>query len=146
MTTIYAESSAVLRWLLGHSGAATIQSRLASASSIVTSTLTTVEVGRSLRRLSTLGQLSAADRDRVLAIYATAAGHWKVHAVTDAVLDRAVDAFPMEPLRSLDAIHLATAIVCHREIPIDAVLSTDERVRDNAKALGFALSPATPQG
>lgn len=145
MSAVYAESSAILRWLLGHTHAPAVQSALASASSVVTSALTTVEVGRSLRRLSALGQLSAADRDQLLATYLRAVGHWNVHAVTDAVLDRATAPFPNEPVRSLDAIHLATAILCQREIRLATILSTDERVRDNAKALGFDVSPPPEQ-
>ena len=141
MTRIYAESSAVLRWLLGHPDAAEVQSALASASSVVTSALTSVEVSRCLRRLIALRQISDPDRDRVLATYAAAAKHWKVHAISDSVIGRAADPFPIEPVRSLDAIHLATAVQYDREIPIGGFLSTDVRVRDNAVALGFAVAP-----
>lgn len=137
MSALYAESSAVLRWLLGHSDGPAIQRDLASADSVVTSTLTGVEVARTARRLSALRQISASDRDRILAAYAAAAGHWKIHSLTDAVLARASEPFPVEPVRSLDAIHLATAVLYHREAPLAGVLTTDERVRDNAEALGL---------
>lgn len=141
MNIVYAESSAVLRWLLGHADATKVQSTLSSAATVVTSALTTVEVARTLRRLTALGQISDADRDRALATYAAAARHWKVHAISDPVLGRAADPFPIEPVRSLDAVHLATAVLYDREVALDGILSADGRVRDNAAALGFAVAP-----
>ena len=141
MNGIYAESSAVLRWLLGHPDAAALQAALSSASSVVTSALTSLEVSRCLRRLTVLGHITDAERDRVLSTYAAAARHWKVHTISDSVLARAGEAFPIEPVRSLDAIHLATAVMFASEVALAAVLSTDERVRDNAEALGLDVAP-----
>jgi hypothetical protein len=142
MSALYAESSAVLRWLLGHPDGQAIQHTLASADSVVTSTLTGEEVARTVRRLTALGQISAGDRDRVLGAYAAAAGHWKIHAITDAVLTRAGEPFPVEPVRSLDAIHLATALLYNREAALAGVLTSDERVRGNAEALGLTARAA----
>ena len=143
MSALYAESSAILRWLLGHGEGPAIQRRLASADSVVTSALTGVEVTCTLRRLAALRQISAPDRERLLGIYATAAGHWKVHSITEAVLSRAGEPFPVEPVRSLDAIHLATALLYNRQAPLAGVLTSDERVRENADALGL-LAPPDP--
>ena len=141
MSALYAESSAILRWLLGHGEGPAIQRSLASADSIVTSALTGVEVTRTLRRLAAVRQISTGDGERILAIYATAARHWKVHSITDAVLTRASEPFPVEPIRSLDAIHLATALLYNREAPLAGVLTSDERMRDNADALGLSGPP-----
>jgi predicted nucleic acid-binding protein len=141
MESVYVESSAVLRWLLGHSSGELVRSTLASASSVVTSALTTVEVMRALRRLTALGQVSGAECEKVLATYVAAARHWKVHAISEEVLVRASEPFPVEPIRTLDAIHLATAVLFNREITLAAVVSTDERLRDNAEGLGFSVEP-----
>jgi predicted nucleic acid-binding protein len=51
LSIVYAESSAVLRWLLGDALGAEIQTVLASAEAVVSSALTSVEVARSLARL-----------------------------------------------------------------------------------------------
>lgn len=49
--------------------------------------------------------------------------------------------FPVEPIRALDAIHLASAIVA-RDVWRDlAVLSLDERVRVNAVRFGLPVLP-----
>jgi predicted nucleic acid-binding protein len=141
MSALYAESSAVLRWLLGHPDGPTIQRTLAAASSVVTSALTGLEVARTIRRLAALRQISSGDRDRTLSIYAAAAGHWKIFSITNEVLTRAGEPFPVEPIRSLDAIHLATALLYAREAPLFGVLTSDERVRDNADALGMGTVP-----
>ena len=57
------------------------------------------------------------------------------------LLERAGERFPLEPVRTLDAIHLA-ALERIRGVAADlAVVSLDERVRANAAAMGFAIVP-----
>jgi predicted nucleic acid-binding protein len=58
-----------------------------------------------------------------------------------AIVDRARRAFPAEPLRTLDAIHLATATLANSLVPDMAILSLDRRVRTSAREMGFALLP-----
>jgi predicted nucleic acid-binding protein len=138
---LYAESSAVLRWLLGHADAGKVQSLLAGAPAVVTSALTSVEVTRALQRLVSERLLSVADRERVARVYAAAASHWKIFGVTDEVLARASTVFQNEPVRTLDAIHLATATLFAEQVgPLD-VLTTDLRIRNNAQALGLTPVP-----
>ena len=50
-------------------------------------------------------------------------------------------AFPMEPVRTLDAIHLVTALDLRATLSDLPVVSLDHRVRDNAKAFGFVVLP-----
>lgn len=54
---------------------------------------------------------------------------------------RAEDGFPNEPVRTLDAIHLASAIFLRQVFPDLVVLSTDERIGVNAELLGFETAP-----
>jgi predicted nucleic acid-binding protein len=107
MTALYAESSAVLRWLLGTADAKALGGEIAAATEVVSSRLTASEVGRTLQRLVAAGQLDAGSRAVVWARYTRIAAHWTFHAVTDDVLRRAGEPFPIEPLRTLDAIHVA---------------------------------------
>lgn len=60
----------------------------------------------------------------------------------DEALRRARGEFPVEPIRSLDAIHLASVRVLDDELGGLDVASCDDRVRQNATALGFAVIPA----
>ena len=60
-------------------------------------------------------------------------------AVTDSVLARVRRPFPVEPIRTLDAVHLATAELLDEPPPLVTIVTRDARVRDNAEALGYAV-------
>ncbi len=141
MSTLYAESSAVLRWLLGASDADRVAGALASAPAVVTSELTSTEIGRSLQRLVATDQIGGEAGEQVWASYSVASQHWHVYRIDDDVLVRARQAFPHEPLRTLDAIHLATAMRHALEVDAPILLSLDRQVRANAQALGLAIMP-----
>ena len=141
MSTLYAESSAVLRWLAGASDADRVERALTSASAVVTSELTSTEVGRSLQRLVVTDHLAAEAGERVWASYSVASQHWHMYRIDDEILLRARQAFPREPLRTLDAIHLATAMRHALEVGAPSMLSLDRQVRANAQALGLPVIP-----
>ena len=61
--------------------------------------------------------------------------------ISPEVLDRARRPFPAEPIRSLDAIHLASAMLAAGSGTELAVLSLDPRVRASAVALGLPTVP-----
>jgi predicted nucleic acid-binding protein len=63
-----------------------------------------------------------------------------VVAVTDAVLARVRRSFPVEPIRTLDAVHLATAELLGEPPPLMTIVTRDARVRENAVALGYAIA------
>ena len=52
------------------------------------------------------------------------------------VLARALQPFPVA-VRTLDAIHLASALVLRQAVPDLVVLTADDRLRTNATLLGF---------
>lgn len=141
MTLVYAESSAVLRWLLGADSAGEIQTALAGAQAVVSSALTSTEVARTLRRLEASRTIDARARESAWARYTSALDHWHIYAVSEPVLTRAAQAFPVEPVGTLDALHLATALLFSSEVARLVVLSVDRRVRDNAQTLGLHLMP-----
>lgn len=60
-------------------------------------------------------------------------------AVTDAVLMRVSRPFPIEPVRTLDAVHLATAEQLGEPSALVTIVTRDVRVRENALALGYAV-------
>ena len=47
--------------------------------------------------------------------------------------------FPVEPIRTLDALHLATAELLGESPQLVTILTRDSRVIDNARALGYAV-------
>lgn len=60
-------------------------------------------------------------------------------SVTDAVLTRVGRPFPVEPVRTLDAVHLATVEALNDHPALVTVLTRDVRVRENAVALGHPV-------
>jgi predicted nucleic acid-binding protein len=97
------------------------------------------EAARAIRRATTTGRLSVAqERTATRALRQFARRCFRV-AVTDAVLDRVGRPFPVEPVRTLDAVHLATAELLGEPPPLVVFVTRDDRVRANAHALGYAV-------
>jgi predicted nucleic acid-binding protein len=137
---LYAESSAVLAWLLGQGEGETVRQLLATAEGVVSSELTLLECDRVLHRAVAAGlpEAEAADHRRRLS---AANAHWTLLTLGPEIVERARRPFPTEPIRSLDALHLASALVARSALAELAVLSLDERIRTNARELGFETLP-----
>jgi predicted nucleic acid-binding protein len=138
---LYAESSAVLTWLFGEPAGATVRETLAAAELVVASDLTLVECDRTILRAQAAGRVTeaqAADRrGRLIA----AAAHWNLLRLDAEVVERARRPFPAEPIRTLDALHLASALVARGAVPGLALLTLDERMRAGGRGLGFTVLP-----
>jgi predicted nucleic acid-binding protein len=139
VTVVYAESSAVLAWLLGESRQKEVTSALSSAGHVVTSALTPVECARGVARARQLGRISRTEELAALRLLDGAVLSWNVLDLSDEVVAHARVAFPLEPVRTLDAVHLATARVFHQALGSVGMLSFDDRLRANAQALGMSL-------
>ncbi len=136
------ETSALLRVLLD--GDETLQPEL-SGEGLVTSALTFLEAARAIsraRREKRLDAREAREAERQLAAFERSCD---VVCVGEEVLRRAREDFPVEPVRSLDAIHLASICVLDDELGGLDVASTDDRVRGSAAALGFVVVPSHPR-
>lgn len=137
----YAETSAVLAWVLGETSGDDVRKALASAERVVSSTLTQVECARGISRAVGMGRIGRGEELAALRLMDTAAATWAVLEMSERVLTRARGTFPVEPVRTLDALHLATAMVFREAMADLAVVSLDDRIRANAVALGFAVIP-----
>ena len=138
---LYAESSAVLAWLLGEADGARVRAALSEANLILSSDLTLIECDRVLIRGIALGAIAEAEAADRRAVLTTAAAHWHVLHLDTEIVDRARRPFPGEPVRSLDAIHLSAALVARSAVPGLRLLSLDRQIRLSGKALGFQLLP-----
>lgn len=138
---LYVESSAVLAWLLDEPRSRDVLDLLSGADSIVTSDLTLIECDRVLRRAIAIAELTEAEAADRRAHLAAAAAHWHLLRMAGEVVDRARQPFPDEPIRALDAIHLASALVARSAVPGLQVLSLDERIRRSGRSLGFSVVP-----
>lgn len=142
--TLYAETSAALRWLFAEEDGETIRARLAAATKVTSSRLTLIETRRVVRRAEHEGRITAAQSADLLAVLAQAASTWAVLEVSEEVARRAEEGFPNEPVRTLDAIHLASALFLRQSFPDLEIVSADERVVANAALLGFAIQTTEP--
>jgi predicted nucleic acid-binding protein len=139
---VYAESSAVLAWLLGEPRGQAVSAVLESAERVITSDVTAVECARVLHRAVAIGALSAAQRAVLDDDLRAAAAHWEHLAVADRVTLPASGPDPVEPIRALDALHLASARLAREVWPQLTVLSLGQRMRGNAAALTLSVAPA----
>jgi uncharacterized protein with PIN domain len=139
--TVFAESSAVLAWLLSEPLAERVARVLADAGTVVASDLTVVECDRALHRIARLPRADGQPVEAIRARFIATAADWSIEPISAAVVDRARQSFPDDAIRSLDAIHLATALVVRATLGDLDVLSLDERIRSNARALGFPVLP-----
>lgn len=134
----YVETSALLRVLLD--GDEALRPEL-SGEGLVTSALTFLEAARAIsraRRERRLDAQEAREAERQLSAFERSCD---IIALEDEVLRRAREDFPVEPVRSLDAIHLASICLLDDELGGLDVASSDDRVRGIASALGFVLVP-----
>ena len=138
---VYAESSAVVALLLGEPKADVAARTLGGATRVLASTLTRIECSRAVVRGLTLGHIGRAQATALLRTLAEWNMGWDQIELGDDVAERAMQPFPVEPLRTLDAIHLASAVVARETLGPITMVSFDERVRANAVALGMALVP-----
>ena len=131
----------MLAWLLGETGGDIARSALAGAELVLASELTLIECERALIRAAhdaVLSESGAADLRSQLRL---ASEHWTLFPVQSEIAERARQPFPREPVGTLDALHLATLVVARALVPGVRVLSFDDRIRTNAKDLGFETLP-----
>ena len=110
---------------------------------LMTSELAQTEVFSALLARERAGKISAADRRRAWREFEAriAEKEIRIEKMSSLVLQKAVHLLerchPKVPLRTLDAIHLATADLCH-DFPL---VTTDGRLRDAAQLTGFSIFP-----
>jgi predicted nucleic acid-binding protein len=133
----YIESSALLAAMLERDVGARVALR--GPGRPITSALTLAEAARAVLRARGDGRLTADEERAIVRALGRFERRCYVMAVTDAVLARVRRPFPVEPVRTLDAVHLATVELLGEPPALVTVVTRDARVRDNARALGYAV-------
>lgn len=132
----------MLAWLLDEPGSSAVREQMAGAEMVVASSLTLIECDRVLIRAVVTNLLPEAVAAERRALLARTAEHWVTFDLAAEIVERARRPFPAEPVRTLDAIHLATAVFARSLVAELAVLSLDERVRRAAAQMGFLVVPS----
>lgn len=134
MAVRYWESTAVVAALLEDDSAAAAS--LNAPGQRITSSLTIAEVRRALVRARYRGALTSEAELRLTSAALDLFQRCEIVDITGAVLERVVRPFAREPVRTLDAIHLATIELATDDPRQTTVISRDRRIRENALALG----------
>ena len=134
-SSLYLDTSAVLRAILESGVSPDLEARIARAPVLITSRLSPVEASRALHRLRQLGQISEtklADADRELSAVWARCELWEL---TTAVCERARQVAPAKSLRTLDALHLATFVMARERIEDLELVTADQRLRSALEAV-----------
>jgi predicted nucleic acid-binding protein len=137
---IYFETSALLAWLMGEPSGAGVRGKIDESETVVTSVLTIVEAERALIRAEARNLISAGDAEKLRGLLARSKSGWVLMEISEDVRDRASRFFPVEPIRTLDAIHLATALIFMRVYPSLELFTFDQRILKNAGLLGIGIA------
>jgi predicted nucleic acid-binding protein len=132
--TAYVDTSALLRLVLREPDAV---EDLRSYETLVSSELIAVESARTLDRLRLRGSLTTEEA----AAHRLALGAWiesiDLVLLRPAVLSRATEPLPV-PLGTLDAVHLATALIWRDRMgPLAAIVTHDAALGLAARTFGF---------
>jgi len=127
--SLYLDTSAVLRAILESGTSPEVEALIANAQALITSRLSLVESSRALHRLRQLGQVGEvklADAQRqIAAVWARC----ELLELTPSVCERARQVAPGKPLRTLDALHLATFVLARERIEDLKLVTVDDRLR-----------------
>lgn len=129
---VYVDSSAILRAVLEAGMTPVVERKLAEAQVLLSSRLSQIECARALLRLGGAAGVSPArlaDAERQIDAFWARCDLW---GITGPVCDLACRIAPAKPLRTLDAIHLATFLLARRKIAALDLVTTDRRLEDAA--------------
>jgi predicted nucleic acid-binding protein len=131
------ESSALLAALLERDEVA--RKAIRTKGLLVTSALTFAESARAIRRARVALRLTVEQERAAVVALGRFERRCHVVAVSAAVLDRVRRPFPAEPVRTLDAVHLATLELLGEPPALVTVVTRDVRIADNGRALGYCI-------
>ena len=133
----YFDTSALVKCYLTEPGSA-IALQAFDRHAIVSSAVARVEMASALRRHRTAAVSGVVEA--VVQRVRRERPEWRLVAVDDAVIARAEHVAAAEPVRSLDALHLATALVFREATGLEPPFVTaDERQRRAATAFGLEV-------
>jgi predicted nucleic acid-binding protein len=134
--TTYVDTSALLRLVLRESGAI---DDLRSADTLISSELTAVEIARTIDRMRLQGLLTTDEAGARLRLVHEWLEALDLVLLRPPVLARASEPMPV-PLGTLDAIHLATALVWRDRVgPVASLATHDSALGTAARAFGFSV-------
>ena len=143
----YWDTSCLLKLYAPETDSLDFETRVLGGATLVTSEIARLELHAALQRKEAAKDLQAGGARRALAAYDAdvAAGLVSVRPISpmivakfEAIIEKCYGQHPVVPLRTMDAIHLATAA----EAAELEIVVTDKRLREAAIVLGFSVYPS----
>jgi predicted nucleic acid-binding protein len=133
----YIETSALLA--AGIENDATARAAIRGEGHRFASALTIAEAMRTIVIAQAKGRLSPVEYRATVRWIRRFANRCEIVAIGEEVMERVGRAFPVEPIRTLDAIHLATADLIGESPALISIVTRDARIRQNALAMGYIV-------
>jgi len=142
----YWDTSCLLKLYAPEADSLSFKAHALHASTLTTADITRLELFAALRRKEAAGDLhnggarlalSAYDADVAAGLIAVTGMNRQIVERFEEIIERSSSQAPPIMLRTLDAIHLAAAIVSGES----EVVATDKRLREAAISLGLAVYP-----
>jgi len=139
---IYLESSILLEVYLGQARALDAKAILAAPEEKVASWVLAIEVPVVLRRVGASGLLGSDALEELLARFDADVAGLSLWSGLEQVASRVRSDARLARCRSLDAIHVASAMLLREETALPVmVASLDDRIREVAQSVGLAVLP-----
>ena len=138
----YVDTSVLLKRYIKEAGTADAR-RLLRRYRVVSSAIAPIEATSALWRRRAAGDVADADLRAVLRRLAEDRSHWELVDLTTDVLDRAEQVIQRTAVRTLDAVHLASALAVQAASGrrhIVQFVTADSRQRDAAVGLGLQVT------
>ena len=139
MAWAYFDTSALVKRYVNEAGRGDVL-QLLRRHDIVTSAILPVEVRSALRRRASEGTLDAARVPEILRHVATDRAYWTLVGVGSEVLAAAEVLVATHPLRTLDAIHVASAQVFRTRLATPEFIFVSADSRQSAAAVAVGLT------
>ncbi|HET6250059.1 MAG TPA: type II toxin-antitoxin system VapC family toxin [Tepidisphaeraceae bacterium] len=142
----YWDTSCIVKLYAPEPNSAAFRSRLLGGDVVLTSEIARLELWTTLRRKEAEGHLRttgarqallAFDQDIRTGMITVVKFDAAVSLRFESIVEHCLGMTPFLPLRTLDAIHLATAVV----VGANEIVATDRYLREAAKALGISVYP-----
>ena len=136
--TLYLDTSALVKLYFEETGSGEVRRKVEQARVVATSRLAYVETFAGIGRKTREGALDKAERARALAAFLRDWGSFFILEVSEPVCRTAADLVENHPLRTLDAIHLASALLLRKRTEEQVEFQAfDQRLSQAASAVGF---------
>lgn len=145
MVNYYLDTSALLKRYVNEVGSQWVKGQIDHASLLISSQLLIVEVTSALNRRIREKTLNPTEYRRLRTIFRDdCRTSYQIITLVYPVFDLACKLLERRPLRSYDAIHLATALTAHqslqaRDLPGLTFVSADDRLNAAASAEGLPV-------